>query len=731
VGDTLRYTLRFRTTDQAVNNFRIFDELDALNAQASFVPGTLTLVTYPPTANIGFTNSTGGARGTGVLDIRNLSLPLNGEVVIEFDVQLAGALVNGTVVADQSAVRLPNGNTFALSDDPNVNGIADPDIAGDEDPTRVTIFTPPVPPELVVTKSGPATLNLGEWGDFAIDVHNIALNEAWDVTLRDVLPNGPTGGMCDIAPEILSARVFAADGVTPVPGKGPLGAGTDYVPTWNAGACQLDLTMLTAAAAIGPDERLVVHYRTQLDADTQDGAALTNVAGAIEWFDDDGGNPGRAVFNRTLTDGTVGVADHQDAHTVNADFTGFFFEKTVADLTNGANPATTAAPGDVLRYTLRFRSTDTALASFRIFDELDALNAQASFVPGTLTLVTYPPTADISGTSATGGARGTGLLDIRNLSLPANAEVLIEFEITLAGALASGTVVANQSAGRLPNGTTFQLSDDPNVNGVADPDVVGDEDPTRITIAVPPVPPELVVDKSGPATMNLGQWGDFAINVQNVALSEAWDVTLRDVLPNGPTGGMCDIAPEILSAQVFAADGVTPVPGKGPLAAGIDYLPSWTAASCQLDLAMLSAAASLGPNQRLIVRYRTQLDSGTQDGVALTNVAGAIEWFDADDSSPGRVPFNRPLTNGTVGIADHQDAHTVNAALTGFFFEKTVADLTSGANPATTAGPGDVLRYTLRFRSTDEALANFRIFDELDALNAQPAFAPGTRTLVT
>ena len=67
----------------------------------------------------------------------------------------------------------------------------------------------------------------------------------------------------------------------------------------------------------------------------------------------------------------------------------------------------------------------------------------------------------------------------------------------------------------------------------------------------------------------------------------------------------------------------------------------------------------------------------------------------------------------------------MTAALTGYFFEKTVADLTSGANPATTAAPGDRLRYTLRFRTTNQALSNFRIFDDLDALNAPPAFAAG------
>src|SRR5947209_7365140 len=70
-------------------------------------------------------------------------------------------------------------------------------------------------------------------------------------------------------------------------------------------------------------------------------------------------------------------------------------------------------------------------------------------------------------------------------------------------------------------------------------------------------------------------------------------------------------------------------------------------------------------------------------------------------------------------------------AQSGYFFEKTVADLTSGVNPATTVAPGHRLRYTLRIRTTYLALSNFAISDELDALNAQPDFAPGTLVLGT
>src|SRR5204862_2865921 len=282
-------------------------------------------------------------------------------------------------------------------------------------------------------------------------------------------------------------------------------------------------------------------------------------------------------------------------------------------------------------------------------------------------------------------------------------EVLIQFDITLKPAIANGTVVTNQATLRLADGTTFALSDDPNVNGTASPTVSGDEDPTRVTIVSAASDPALVVTKSGPTTMNLGQWGTFAIDVRNTGLSDAWNVSLRDLLPHGATGGMCDLTPEILSAQVFAADGVTPVPGKGPLNPGSDYSRSYNAApNCQLDLTMLTAAGRIGPNERLIIRYRTQLDANTQNGVTLTNIAGATQWFNGDSSNPNRKSFVRTLTNGTPGVLDHEDAHAVTTAITGYFFEKTVANLTSGANPATTAAPGDKLRYTLRFRMSNQ-----------------------------
>src|SRR4029079_17043298 len=142
----------------------------------------------------------------------------------------------------------------------------------------------------MLDSAGPPQLKPTEFGTFAIDVHNTGNIEAHNITLVDRLPDTPTGGMCTTPPQMLSARVVAADGVTPVPGKGPLVQGTDYSLTYNGAACELTFNTLSAAAVIGVDERLVISYRAQVDADAHNGTVLTNVAGATRWL-----NPGNVI----------------------------------------------------------------------------------------------------------------------------------------------------------------------------------------------------------------------------------------------------------------------------------------------------------------------------------------------------------------------------------------------------------------------------------------------------
>ena len=97
---------------------------------------------------------------------------------------------------------------------------------------------------------------------------------------------------------------------------------------------------------------------------------------------------------------------------------------------------------------------------------------------------------------------------------------------------------------------------------------------------------------------------------------------------------------------------------------------------------MLSDVAKIGPTQQLIINYQAMLDAGITSGSTFTNVAGATQWFSAASSDTGRREYNETLTDGTPGVPDFQDAYTITAAVQGYYFLKSVEDLTTGDRAA-------------------------------------------------
>ncbi len=566
-----------------------------------------------------------------------------------------------------------------------------------------------VPPVLEVTKSGLATMTVGQSGIFTIDTRNTGPNDAWNATIRDVLPNGATGGMCDTTPEVLSAQVFSADGVTPVPGKGALVAGTDFTVSWaGAPTCELSLAMLTPAAAIDTDQRLIITYRTQLDADSQDGATLTNVAGAIEWFDDESINPDRVTFTRTLTDGTVGTLDHEDAHTVTVRLRDYLFEKTVANLTTGADPAVQASPGDRLRYRIRIENRDTApLDLLSVLDELDRLNATAVFAPGTLTVVTVPAGADATSTNPTGGAKGTGVLDVRNVNVAPGAAALIEFEIVLAPVIANGTLAANQSQ-LLFDGALFADSDDPIANGPSDPFVSGDEDPTRVQIVSAPLfrVQKRSTDLTGdPAILLAGETLRYTITVKNVGSADATDAGLRDAVPANTS----------YVAGSTRLNG-TPVPdgpsGSSPLAAGIAiYSPENPTPG-----AMRADASPTATNVATIA-FDVVVDAAAVNGTILSN-QGFV-------SAPGGGVIDQPSDDPDTAAPDDPTRDAVGDRPV-IFAPKSAALLVDGGT-AGVVDPDDVLRYTITVYNTGGIPATGVVLR--DSVPANTTYVPDSTTL--
>src|SRR5262249_54827365 len=377
-----------------------------------------------------------------------------------------------------------------------------------------------------------------------------------NVTVLDRLPKVPTGGMCSSAPQILSAQVFQADGVTPVAGKGPLVPGTDFSVSYNAPTCELTLNVLTANGTIGANQHLIITYRTQLDPGSQAGTQLTNVAGAIQWFDGDPSVSTRKAATRTLTDGTPGVLDFQDAHTVTVVVNQLTITKQVSVVGGGA-----ALPGGQLDYLVHVTNTSTTpVTPVVVTGDLSSAGA------GRLTFVN--PAATMNGSTA--GVTVVGSLLTADYSsvhgpLQPGQSIDVRFRAQIAAGLPAGTTLTN---------TAVVTWNNPSQTASASVSIdIGE------TAA-----PSLVLTKTGPAMLSPGQLGQFGLNVQNAGVSDAWNTTILDRLPSGPTGGMCSTTPQVVSAQVFQADGVTPA--KAAMVAGTDFSISYNKPTCELTLTM-------------------------------------------------------------------------------------------------------------------------------------------------
>jgi uncharacterized repeat protein (TIGR01451 family) len=452
---------------------------------------------------------------------------------------------------------------------------------------------PPGTPALTVEKSGPATMNPVEPGDFVLDVQNTGNIAAFDVTLLDRLPDGPTGGMCDVAPQVTSAQVLAADGVTPVPGKGPLVQGTDYSFVYNAATCELTLNTLSLAAVIGIGERLVIAYRTQLDSGTQYGITLTNVAGATEWSNGPDALPSRTVHTRTLTDGTVGVIDHEDAHTVTV-VPILYAEKAAALQVDAMSPGL-VDPGDVLRYTIRIYNNGTQPLTQAVLR--DSVPANTTYVADSTTRNGQPLGSPDGGISpliagltvySPGAAAGT---------LAPGQMAVVQFDLRVNDGTPPGTVISNQAVvdtAELPD-----LLTDGDGNPATGPEptvvVVGNLQELRITKNVSVV-------GGGPALA--GATLEYVVQVTNVGTVPAFAVVIRD-----------DIA--------------VPTPGYLTFVAG-----SWTldgsvngivVAGTLLTADYSTTYGPLQSGRTTTLRFRAVLDPTLAVGTRVTNT-GTVYW---------------------------------------------------------------------------------------------------------
>ncbi|WP_299596042.1 isopeptide-forming domain-containing fimbrial protein [uncultured Microbulbifer sp.] len=646
----------------ALRNVQVIDTLDSLGDIMTFESATLNGEAFDPVVD--------QAAGTFTFDIPSIAVSTVAEIDIYVRVADVATAVAGTEIVNAADFTYEEGAS---------------NLPGGGNDVSFTI----VEPELIMDKTGPANVQAGLPGRFVLDVHNAGMGDAFELTLTDVLPQetdgGEAGGMCTTPPENFTAEILDAGGNA----IAALSEGSDFTTSYDVDSCTLIVTVngADASASVLPaDHHLQFAYDAYLDTDTSHSATLTNIAGATQWFGLPVEEDQRRVYDRTLTDGSPDVVDFEDAFTITAQVPRVAFYKSVENITRVENPAVNAAPTDLLRYTITLTNEeDVSVDDFSVTDDLGRLNPAVIFESGTLNIISIPTGADSSATDASGGTNSAGLLDIRGLNLAAAGEagdsIEIVFEVQLAAVIDNGTAVLNQAQLQLPGQSAF-VSDDPNINGMQDPEVAGDEDPTRVIIESAPVfkVEKISEDLTGePDSLMPGDTLRYTLRVENIGNENMLEASLRDQVPANTM--------YVAGSTTLNGAALDDVDGSTPLAQTL------VIQSPGAEAGQLLADPDASGSQTALITFDVTIND-VNDGTVISNQGFANGVGAGVDAGGENIPLDeQPSDDPATEVADDPTIDIVgNVPLirTQKTVELVVDNMTAGI-----VDPEDVLRYTI------------------------------------
>jgi len=712
IGETFIYTLTVPEIPQAtaLYDVHILDDLNLSAADLLFVE-----VTKISGSQIWTPVNTGTVADNLIIaDITNgIDIPANEQVVIELTVTL-----RNTNPPNVAGLLFTNEATYTFN---QING---------DNATRsnglgsITADMTVVEPDLTLDKRGPAgTVNFATPIPYTLVVENIGTGPAFDTTIVDQLPDAPdnsplTGGTCDVVPVNFDLRITSTADETTV--LRALVLDTDYTVTYTAApTCELVITTLTDSARIEVGEKLMASYDVSLDPASQSGAALTNIAGVTQWFSLDTAGAGATgeirEYNRTITDGTTATIDHEAAFTVIVEAPVLDVQKTVENVTTVQSPGSDASPSDVLRYTITVSNAGIIdAAAVTVSDVIPAnatyvansvlLNgiAVADLTPGVSPLIIG---IDISSSDLTPPlpAAGNGIITV-------GENATISFDVLLLPVITSGTVILNQALVNSPS-TGVLPSDDPNINGIDDPLVIGDEDETATLITSAPA---FQIDKtsqdiSGDLTvLEAGDSLRYTLLVKNIGQENAVNVLLSDQIPANTSY----VANTTTLNGVAVAD---PSAGISALAAGfLIHAPENSTAG------FLRADTSPTANNVASISFDVMISNSVIDGTVISN-QGFLSGDGLGSGMFPQQPSDDPVTplpaDPTLDIVGNVPVVDVL---------KTVV-IQTDLGTIGIVDPGDVLRYTITASNIGAIPASNVVLT--DAVPANTSYVPNTTRL--
>ena len=596
-GDTLHYTLEIINNGLGgLTNFSIVDEVDALNSPPLFVAGSLILTSVPGGAVTTGTDPLGGTNGTGLIDVTNLNIDAaggaNDRLVVEFEVTLAPAIPNGTVVLNQAGLTSIVPATI-LSDDPNV--------VGDTNPTETLIGSAP---QFQVQKistdmtGDPAVLMAGDTLRYTITIKNIGDEDAVNVTLSDFTPANTTYVNN-------STTLNGASVADPSPGVNPLQAGILINAPENLTSGYMRADNAPAATNVA-----TVIFDVMVDPAAMNGLIIENQG----FVSGDGAGSGPQP-DQPSDDPDTPVPDDPTRDVV-GNLPLLYAHKTVVISQDFGTPGI-VDPGDVLLYTIDISNTGAISATGVVLT--DNVPANTIYVADSLRLngAFLGPDGGVSPliagqTVQSGDNPGAGIVT-------AGQNAVINFEAAVNPGVPSGTIINNQgdlASNELAPGLTD--ADGLPSNGYQ-PTIIVVGDVQLLTITK-----EVTVVGGGAASAG-GQL-EYTIRATNAGSLPAVNVVITD-----------DLGPPLDSQVTYVA-------GSGTLngaPAGVTY------AGALLTADYGATYLDLPPGNSAVVRFRVQINPAIAIGTTITNTGG-VSWNNPAQTDSASVSID---VGGTPGSA--------------------------------------------------------------------------------
>ena len=627
-GTTVHYVVTVTNTGTAGSLESVLTD----DLPPEFAAGTLANATVDPALGTLTSDPSGGANGTGSITVAGLTLDAGASLTVEFDVELAESLPQGTVVANQARLASEGFADPFLSDSdrPGDNDGTDTgNDPGDGDDDDSTLFTIQSAPALRVAKldfdDNGNSLEGGDTITYSLTFTNEGNEDATNAVLFDSVPTNTT--------YVLGSTLLNGQPVVDAGGASPLASG---LPVQSAGE---------PAGRVPVGSSGTVLFQVQIAEGLSNGTVLSNQATIqangegsgpvtpVQSDDPDTTAPGDP------TESVLGAEALLDAL------------KTVVDENGGG-----LAPGDALTYSILITNTGSGPAGGVVL--ADGIPAGTTYVPGSLALdpdgdgpLASSPLSDAAdGDTGDFDVTVPGAVTVNIGSLPTGAR-LVTFRVIVDGGVSGGTVISNQglvtSTGQPAEATD---SDGNDANG---------DSPTVLVVGSEPAlqATKMVADLNGETVVG-GDTLTYIIVVRNVGAADATGVVVTDPL----VPSLTDYVPGSTRLGGFA---VPDVGGQSPLLTGV-------------------AAGTIAPGEQAVLRFSVQVQGQVPAGAIIDNQAtwssnnagSGVTDSDLDDgleggNDPGNPNDDDP-TRVQVGGAPG------SATVSGFVYEDTDHDRTQG-----------------------------------------------------